>query len=183
MAEVEVDTKKLKDDIKLPTEIQCEDDWSVTDDHAIMVAKSEQVQTLRECLKGHPLSMVSANIKDIEVAFGMFPTVFGDSARMLLAKKVKLVTLGKLPKPGSKVPSHYALRIDWCLQMEVLIKDLFPYVMVAEMIGKFSGDAENKIKIFLTYNKAKRAEVQGMLRESPGSVNVGSGSGGGPGKI
>ena len=37
--------------------------------------------------------------------------------------------------------------------------------------------------MFLAYIRDKRAEVQGMLRESPGNVNVGSGSGGGPGKL
>ena len=208
MAEVEVDTKKLKGDIKLLTEIQCEHDWSVTDDHAIMVAKSEQVQTLRGW-KGHPLSMMSANITDLEVAVEMFSTVFGDSARMLRARKAKLITLGKFPKIGSKVPSYYAYQIDWYLQMEVLIEglqklaldskdiyceiykpsflgeieNLFPYDMVAEMIGEFMGDTKDKMNMFLTYGRDKEAEVQGMLRESPGSVNVGSGSGGGPGKL
>ena len=39
------------------------------------VAKSEQVKTLRDCLKGHPLSMESIHLKDIEVALGMLSTV------------------------------------------------------------------------------------------------------------
>ena len=63
------------------------------------------------------------------------------------------------------------------------IKDLFPYDMVQEMIGKFEGDTENKMKMFLEYVRDKRSEVQGMLRESPGVVTVSSGSGGGPGKL
>ena len=63
------------------------------------------------------------------------------------------------------------------------IKDLFPYDMVQEMIGKFEGDTENKMKMFLEYVRDKRVEVQGMLRESPGSVTLGSRSGGGQGKL
>ena len=55
------------------------------------------------------------------------------------------------------------------------------YDMVQEMIRKYWGDTEIKMKIFLDYIRNKRVEVQGMLRESPGCV--GSGSGGGPGKL
>ena len=111
-------------------------------------------------------------------------------------------------QPGSKASSHYALQIDWYLQMEALIeslqklaldsknnnceiykpsflgeiKDLFPYDIVQEMIGRFTGDTENKMKLFLEYVRDKSFEVQGMLRESPGGITVSSGSGGGPGK-
>ena len=156
------------------------------------VTKSEQVQT-----------------KDIDVALGMLSTVYGNFSRMIRAKKLKLVTLGKLPKPGSKIVAHLVIQIDWYLQLEVLIeclqklaldskdnyceiykpsllgdiKDLFPYDMIKEMIGQFQGDGENKMKMFLTYVRGKRIKVQGMLKESPGEVHVGSGSGGGPGKL
>ena len=46
------------------------------------VVKSEQVKTLRDCLKGNPLSMVSIHLKDIKVALGMLSTVFGNSSRI-----------------------------------------------------------------------------------------------------
>ena len=54
---------------------------------------------------------------------------------------------------------------------------------VQEMTGKYSGDTENEMKMFLDYVRDKRSMVQGMLRQSPGVVTVGSGSGGGPGKF
>ena len=68
--------------------------------------------------------MVSIHLKDIKAALGMLSAIYGDSSRMMRAKKAKLVALGKLPKPGSKVASHFALQIDWYLQMEVLIEGL-----------------------------------------------------------
>ena len=57
------------------------------------------------------------------------------------------------------------------------------YDMVQEMIRKYWGDAENEMKMFLDYVRDNRSVVQGMLRQSPGVVTVGSGSGGGPGKF
>ena len=165
------------------------------------VMKSEQVKVLKDCLKGSPRSMISEGLKDIDNALRMLSTVYGNSTTMMKAKKAKLVSLGKLPKPGSKAAPHLRTQVEWYLQMEVLIeslqklacdnkdnyceiyapslfgsiKELFPYDMTLEMQNNFTGDTENKMSQFLEYIRSKRSGVQGMLRECPAGV---SGSGG-----
>ena len=51
--------------------------------------------------------------------------MYGDPSRLVHARKSKLIALGTLPKPKSKYPNHVKQQIEWLLEFEILLNDLF----------------------------------------------------------
>ena len=107
-------------------------------------------------------------------------------------KKDKLLSLGQYPKPGSKSQNHIKMQLDWLMQLELILKDVFelaklsedsycefynptllrsiksffPYTMCEELSIELSGSVKNKMEQLYDYVISKRTTVQDMLKDS-----------------
>ena len=66
------------------------------------IKRDDQVGKLRECLRNHPKTMIPASMEDIEEAWNVLKTVYGDAARLMKVKKANIAALGRMPKNESE---------------------------------------------------------------------------------
>ena len=88
------------------------------------VKRDDQVKKLRECLKGQPKNLIPENMEDIDEALNILKEIYANSERLVKAKKAKLLALGPLPKPKSVQAKDVKDHLQWCMSLEVLLKDL-----------------------------------------------------------
>ena len=168
------------------------------------VKKSDQVKKLRENLKSQPRSMIADNLEDIDEAFSILDTLYGDPSRIMKAKKSKLLSLGSFPKPGSKAANHLKSQLDWLMQLELLLKDIFvlaeessdaycefyspslyrtiksyfPYSLCKEM-ANHSGSTKERMSQLCEFVIQTRKFTQDMMKDVDVDTGGASGSGAG----
>ena len=180
---IEEDYNKWEREIKVALKSNC-------------VRRDDQVSKVREHLKNHPKSLVPENLDNVDAAFSTLRSLYGDPSRMMKHKKDKLMALGQYPKPGSKAQSHIKMQLDWLMQLELLLKDVFelaklsedsyceffspsllksikaffPYTMCEELSKTLSGSTKDKMEQLYDYIVAKRSTVQDMFQDSDVAV-------------
>ena len=68
--------------------------------------------------------MIPDDMEDVDTALDTLKELYGDVERLIKAKKDKIIALGQLPKPSSIQTAHLKEKIDWCMKLEILLKDL-----------------------------------------------------------
>ena len=83
---------------------------------------------------------------DINVAWDVLHTAFGDSARVMQARKEKVVSLGHYPNSG-RSSNNLKQQIEWLLSLELAVKDIIELgLQNSDMDGEaFSGGTISKI--------------------------------------
>ena len=89
------------------------------------VAKQDQLETLRENLKGQALRLVPETTEDIDAAWKVLKEAFGDAARVLQHRLDILQSMGDLPPEGTDrgAPS-FAKRIEFLIKLENTVRDI-----------------------------------------------------------
>ena len=88
------------------------------------VRRDDQVRKLRECLKNHPRTMIPSSLENIDEAWKVLKTIYGDASRMMKAKKSKLASLDRMPRNGSNA-GQLKTQIEWLIKMELILQDIF----------------------------------------------------------
>ena len=88
------------------------------------IKRDDQVGKLRECLRNHPKTMIPASMEDIEEAWNVLKTVYGDAARLMKVKKANIAALGRMPKNESNAPQLRS-QVEWLLKLELNLQDIF----------------------------------------------------------
>ena len=82
------------------------------------VTRADQVAKLRDSLSGHAKSLVPNTMLDINTAWEVLHTAFGDSARVMQARKEKIANLGVYPAAGrGSIPLKK--QVEWLLDLEL----------------------------------------------------------------
>ena len=89
------------------------------------VPKTKLVEKLRENLSGDPLDIIPETMTDLNKALGLLRPMYGNSSRLVKAKREKLKAMGAMPKPESKAKIHVKTRMEWLLGLELLLQELF----------------------------------------------------------
>ena len=87
------------------------------------VTRADQVAKLRDSLSGHAKSLVPNTMLDINTAWEVLNTAFGDSARVMQARKEKIVNLGPYPAAG-RSSGPLKKQVEWLLELELSLKDI-----------------------------------------------------------
>merc|ERR1712155_317062 len=66
------------------------------------VPKTKLVEKLRENLSGDPLDIIPKTMTDLDKALELLRPMYGNSSRLVKAKREKLKAMGAMPKPESK---------------------------------------------------------------------------------
>ena len=88
------------------------------------IKRSDQVKVIRNNLSGQPKSMISASLDDVDKAWKILSEIYGGASRLVKAKKLRLTVMGIMPKPDSKLPEHVRQRVEWLLELNLIMKDL-----------------------------------------------------------
>ena len=89
------------------------------------VAKQDQLEKLRENLKGQALRLVPETTKDIDAAWTILKNAFGDAARVLQHRLDLLNDLGDLPPEVSdKGLPNFGKRVEFLIKLENVVRDI-----------------------------------------------------------
>ena len=88
------------------------------------VRRDDQVSKLRECLKRHPKSLIPSSMDNIEDAWKVLKTIFGDAARTMKAKQAKIASMGRMPRNETN-RVQLELQIEWLIKLELTLQDIF----------------------------------------------------------
>ena len=86
------------------------------------IPKSDQLEKLRESLRGKAKTQVSLKIESIDEAWDLLKTAFGDPMTLLKFRKQALSKLGVYPDALTRTNPQKI--VDWCLDIERHIMDL-----------------------------------------------------------
>ena len=92
---------------------------------ANQIRKEDRCQLLRGCLRPGPKAFIHQDLNDIDEAWSVLKQLYGDAANISMAKRRKLDEMGPLPFSGSCVPSKIKSQLEWLMDLEQTIKDLF----------------------------------------------------------
>ena len=87
------------------------------------VRKHDQVAKLRECLRQGPKALIPYDMEDIEKAWKILTNMYGDTTRVMAARKEKLRKLGPLPKNG-KAAHALKAQVEWLISLETTLTDI-----------------------------------------------------------
>ena len=87
------------------------------------VRKHDQVAKLRECLRQDPKALVPYDMEDIDEAWNILTNIYGDTTRVMAARKEKLMRLGPLPNNGKDATALKA-QVEWLVSLETTLNDI-----------------------------------------------------------
>ena len=89
------------------------------------VAKQDQLEKLREVLKGQALRLVPESTKDIDSAWTILKNAFGDAVRVLQHRLDVLDSLGNVPPDVTeKGACNMRSKVEYLIKLENTVKEI-----------------------------------------------------------
>lgn len=143
------------------------------------VSKLDQLEKLRETLKGQALRLVPDSMKDIDAAWAALEDAFGDSSRILQHRLSSLKKLGDLPAESVKGLPNFENRVEYLLKFENIVEDIIElgksdedlYLLsfnantVAEVVNKFPNSMVLKLNKLPGRGKDKLINILAKIKE------------------
>ena len=152
----------------------------------------DQVPKLRENLQASALKLIPSSLDNIEEAFTILSSIYGEPGRVMTARKNKIASMGSFPNSKVKTSSNVKNQVEWLLSLELCIKDifdlaennedmdreafnssmfktlinLFPLEVHCDMVN-VNGGIKSKIEAIFTHVTDKREELQKILTNIP----------------
>ena len=165
------------------------------------VKRDNQVTKLRECLRQDPKALIPHDMEDIDEAWRILSHIYGDTTRVMAARKEKLMRLGPLPNNGKDATALKA-QVEWLVSLETTLNDimgladssldmeyeaynssmvsvirqLFHVDMVEELT--FQGTSKYKIEKMKEFAINLREAKQELLKDHEGQIPLDHGGGG-----
>ena len=87
------------------------------------VSRSNRLPKLRECLRNHAKDLVPETTKAIDKAGESLHDAFGDPARVIKARKDKIVLMVNYPPPG-RGSTLLKRQVEWLMNLELALRDI-----------------------------------------------------------
>ena len=159
------------------------------------VCKIDQLEKLRENLKGKALRLVPDSMKDVDSAWSALQEAFGDPSRVLQHRLSSLRKLGDLPPESLKGAPNFENRVEYLLKFENIVEDIIElgksdedlYMLsfnantVAEVVNKFPNDmvlklnklsGKGKDRLINIHNKIKEFRSDAQSLQKTRSINL-----------
>ena len=91
------------------------------------VRREDRVKLLRSCLQSTPKNLIPESMRNIDDAWEILDEMYDDPVRITMSRTVKLKNLGNFPYPNTTDSKKSEVQMKWCMEMELLIKDLMSY--------------------------------------------------------
>ena len=86
-------------------------------------SKTDQLDKLREVLKGQAKLLVPESTEDIDKAWEILVKHYADPSNTMKARKDSLLSIGKLPSDTSKTNSHMK-QVEWYIKLDHIIGEI-----------------------------------------------------------
>ena len=86
-------------------------------------SKTDQLDKLREVLKGQAKLLVPESTEDIDKAWEILVKHYTDPSNTMKARKDALLSIGKLPSDTSKTNSHMK-QVEWYIKLDHIIGEI-----------------------------------------------------------
>ena len=143
------------------------------------VCKIDQIEKLRENLKGKALRLVPDSMKDIETAWTALHEAFGDPSRVLHFRLNSLRKLGDLPAETVKGVPNFESRVEYLLKFENIVEDIIElgksdddlYLLafnantIAEVVNKFPNNLVLKLNKVTGKGKDRLINIHAKIKE------------------
>ena len=140
------------------------------------VKREDQVRKLRENLLDQPKTMISPDLKSIDDAWSILMDMYGDSSRVMAAKKQKLCNMGMYPSRTTRGGRLGTLKtqIEWVTKMEVLLKDIIELGEESEQHDRdaFGSDTILTVQGFLPFSMQKELDKDLKSVENDGKEQL-----------
>ena len=126
------------------------------------ICKSDQLDKLRECLKGQALRLVPQSVKKIDDAWSTLNNAFGDPSRLLQYRLNQLKMLGQYDDQKS-----YKKKVEYLIQFESILDDIIKMGEEDDEMAylSFNQNTINEIvNKFPEYMSLKLLQVEGKGR-------------------
>ena len=70
------------------------------------------------------MSLVPATMHNIDDAWRVLESIYGDAARTMKAKKARIASMGRMPRNESN-SAQLQLQIEWLIKLELSLQDIF----------------------------------------------------------
>ena len=127
----------------------------------------DQPSKLRENLKGSVVKLIPATMTNIDECWDILLGIYGDPCRVISSRKTKIKALGSFPKSTVKSEALIKSKVEWLLQIEICIKDIFD---VAELSDDMDREAFNTstyrtlIQLFPLDIHTELAKIKGNVK-------------------
>ena len=150
----------------------------------------DQPSKLRENLKGSVMKLIPSTITNIDECWDILLGIYGDPYRVMTSRKSKIKALGSFPKSNVKSSALIKSQVEWLLQIEICIKDIFDVAkMSTDMdreafnrstyrtliqlfpidvhteLAKIKGNVKAQTEALYTHIVTSRAELQSVLKD------------------
>ena len=150
----------------------------------------DQPSKLRENLKGSVMKLIPATMTNIDECWDILLGIYGDPYRVMASRKSKIKALGSFPKSNVKSAALIKSQVEWLLQIEICIKDIFDVAEMSEdmdreafnrssyrtliqlfpidvhtELAKIKGDVKAQTEALYAHIVTKRAELQSVLKD------------------
>lgn len=132
------------------------------------VRLEDQVQQLRNNLKGCAQKLIPTTLESIDEAFSVLTSIYGDPSRVMASRKSKISSMGNFPSSKVKTAANVKCQVEYLLSLELCIKDIFD---VAEMSEDMDREAFNP-STYKTLINLFPLEVHSELCSVAGSIKV-----------
>ena len=144
------------------------------------VAKQDQLEKLREILKGQALRLVPESTKDIDAAWTILKNAFGDAVRVLQHRLDILSDLGKLPPDVTdKGSCNIRNKVEFLIKLENTVHEIielgksdedlmmlaFNGKTVASIVNKFPNHQILKLNKVTGRGKQKLIDIHSKISE------------------
>ena len=152
------------------------------------VRYEDQCSKLRECLSVSVLKLIPSTIENVDAAYTILQSIYGDPARVMSSRKANIASMGRYPESESISAASVRAKIEWLLNIELNIKDIFDISAMNDdmereafcvstyksVIGlfptsvhievtKISGGVKEKMEAIYSYVVDKRNDLQKVL--------------------
>ena len=143
------------------------------------VSKMDQLEKLRESLKGQALRLVPESMIDVDAAWSALKDAFGDPSRVLYHRINSLKQLGDLPPESVRGSPNFEKRVEYLLKFENIVHDIIElgksdddlYLLsfnantVAEVINKFPNNLVLKLNKLPGKGKDRLINILEKIKE------------------
>ena len=163
------------------------------------VRKEDQIKKLREFLKGDAKTIIPNSMENIDTAWDILKSMYGDASRVMAARKRKIKDMGSFPRSG-KPQVMLKNQIEWITKLEVTLNDIkelaeesaqmerdayssdmmhlimsyFPNMIQKELqveMENLPDDGKIRLQKILDYIVKHRKIIQGMLKTAEATVD------------
>ena len=150
----------------------------------------DQPSKLRENLKGSVVKLIPATMTNIDECWDILLGIYGDPYRVISSRKAKIKAMGSFPKSTNKSASLIKSQVEWLLQIEICIKDIFDVAELSDdmdreafnnstyrtliqlfpldihmELAKIKGNVKAQTEALYAHVMTKRSELQSVLKD------------------